>query len=171
MKATEFKKKIFDFSDQLYPMVYRLLGSRYQTEDAIQDIMMKLWIKRHKIKTHPNLKGLIILTARNHCIDRLRKNIKVVQVNEEFTKDEKTDNEHSNVEWNQLKCVINTILEKVPKQQKEVFLMKDIDGYAYKEIAFALDINVEHCRVLSSRVRQFIAKELETTYHYERGTY
>ena len=132
---------------------------------------MKLWLKRKKIQHHPNLKGLIVLTARNYCIDVLRKRIKVVHIKNDEIKDEQIDENNSNFEWDQLNSVINTILEKAPEQQREVFLMRDIDGYDFKEIAYALDIKVEHCRVLLSRVRKFIGNELETTYQYERGTY
>jgi RNA polymerase sigma-70 factor (ECF subfamily) len=170
MDTLDFKQRVFDFSEELYPMVYRMLGSRQSTEDAIQDIMMKLWIKRNKIKNHPNLKGFIILTARNHCIDLLRRKKKVVPILNEDIKDVHGDKD-STFEWQQLNNVINTILKKAPEQQREVFLMRDIDGYDFKEIAYALDIKIEHCRVLLSRIRRFIAKELETRYHYERGTY
>jgi RNA polymerase sigma-70 factor (ECF subfamily) len=170
MDTLDFKQRVFDFSEELYPMVYRMLGSRQSTEDAIQDIMMKLWIKRNKIKNHPNLKGFIILTARNHCIDLLRRKKKVVPILNEDIKDVHGDKD-STFEWQKLNNVINTILKKAPEQQREVFLMRDIDGYDFKEIAYALDITIEHCRVLLSRIRRFIAKELETRYHYERGTY
>jgi len=171
MDRLEFRQQVFDFSEHLYPMVYRLLGDQQSAEDAIQDIMMKLWLKRHKIKKHPNLKGLIVLTARNHCIDLLRRQKKVVRLETEIVKDTSGKQDNSKLEWKELTAVIDTILQKAPEQQREVFLMRDIDGYAFKEIAFTLNITVEHCRVLLSRIRKFIAHELETRYHYERGTY
>ena len=171
MNTSEFRQQVFNFSDQIYPMVYRLLGNRQSAEDAIQDIMMKLWLKRKTIKDHPNLKGLIVLTARHHCIDMLRRRKKVVHIQQDDIKDETADETNSHFEWQQLNGIINKILNKAPEQQREVFLMKDIDGYDYNEIAYALDLKVGHCRVLLSRVRQFIADELEKNYHYERGTY
>lgn len=171
MNTSEFKQKVFMFSEQLYPMVYRMLGNRQTAEDAIQDIMLKLWLKRKKIADHPNLKGLIVLTARNHCIDVLRRRMKVVSIPDEQIKDEKSHQQDSRLEWQHLNNAITSILKNVPEQQREVFLMRDIDGYAYKDIAFALNITIEHCRVLLSRVRQFIAEELEKNYQYERGTY
>ena len=67
--------------------------------------------------------------------------------------------------------IILKILEEIPEQQKEVFLMRDIDGYEFSEIAAALQIKVEHARVLLSRARKQIGLTLEKTYSYERGTY
>lgn len=171
MNKSEFRQKIFNFSDHIYPMAHRILGDRQSAEDAIQEIMMKLWLKRKSVQHHPNLKGLIVMTARNHCIDMLRKRMKVVHVRQEDIQDDTREVHVNNYEWQHLFSTINTILQKVPEQQREVFLMRDIDGYDYNEIAFALNIKPAHCRVLLSRVRKYIAKELETTYQYERGMY
>jgi len=46
--------------------------------------------------------------------------------------------------------------------------MRDIDGYKNIEIAFALDLKVEHIRVLLSRARKQVSKELKMNYGYER---
>lgn len=170
MNKTDFKNRVFDLSEHIYPMVFRMLGNHNGAEDAIQEIMMKLWLKRKKIEHHPNLKGLVILTARNHCIDVLRKKMKIIPIENHEFRDAKT-HEDSIFNWEQLNGIIHKILSKAPEQQRDVFLMRDIDGYDFKEIAFTLNITVEHSRVLLSRARKLIAKELETTYHYERGTY
>jgi RNA polymerase sigma-70 factor (ECF subfamily) len=73
MNKTEFKLKVFSLSERLFPMVSRMLRSNVNAEDAIQEIMMKLWVKRNQIARHPNITGLVFSTARNYCIDLLRK--------------------------------------------------------------------------------------------------
>jgi DNA-directed RNA polymerase specialized sigma24 family protein len=73
MNKTEFRLKVFSLSEHLFPMVCRMLGNNANAEDAIQEIMMKLWLKRKEIGKHPNITGLVFLTARNYCIDLMRK--------------------------------------------------------------------------------------------------
>lgn len=151
-------------------MVARMLGNTFSTEDAMQDIMMKLWEKRKKIQNHQNMKGLVFLTARNHCIDILRKKQKLVSDSSNYLKNV-TSNNKDDVEWNELNKIIHQILKDLPKQQKEVFLLRDIDGCEFSEIATMLEIKTTHVRVLLSRARKQIGETLEKNYQYERGTY
>lgn len=68
-------------SERLYPMVARMLGSHANAEDAIQEIMIKLWEHRGQIKNHPNLPAFIFLTARNYCLDLIkRKNLQKINM-------------------------------------------------------------------------------------------
>lgn len=170
MTKSEFKHTVFSLSERIYPLVARLLGKQ-NAEDAIQEIMLKLWEKRKQVAKHPNIKGLVFLTARNHCIDVLRKRPKMVDDSTPYFKVIKSSNKNDNLEWEELNSIIQKILKKMPQQQKEVFIMRDMDGYEFKEIAAALEIKIEHVRVLVSRARKFIGVSLEKTYDYERGKY
>ncbi len=170
MTKIDFKLKVFSLSERLFPMVARLLGG-CNAEDAIQEIMIKLWQKRKKLENHPNLKGFVFLTARNYCIDLLRKKAIILDDSTSALKILKSTNHAGNLEWKELNNIIFKILEQLPQQQKEVFLMRDVDGYEFKEIAASLEITVEYVRVLLSRARKQIGTSLEKTYNYERGNY
>lgn len=170
MNKKDFKIKVFALSERLFPMVARLLGGNSNAEDAIQEIMLKLWEKRKQIEKHPNIQGLVFLTARNYCIDVLRKRSFVLDDSTAYFKVEST-NVGMQIEWKELNNIIREILKKLPAQQVEVFMMRDIDGYEFSEIAAAIEIKIEHVRVLLSRARKQIGTELENNYSYERGAY
>lgn len=170
MTKQEFRHKVFSFSEKVYPMVARMLGHS-NAADAIQDIMVKLWEKRFKIEHHPNLKGLIFLTARNYCIDELRKKAKNVSDSQENLRLLKADKASNDIEWAELNTIINGIISSLPKPQREVFQMRDLDGFETDEIAELLGVKREHVRVLLSRARKHIRVELEKTYNYEKGVY
>lgn len=171
MTKTDFKLKVFSLSERLFPLVARMLGTNANAEDAIQDIMIKLWEQRKKLDNHPNVNGFVFLTARNYCIDVLRKKPKLMQDSTSHLRVLKSSNNDINIEWEELNIIILKILKEIPEQQKEVFLMRDIDGYEFTEIAAALQIKIEHTRVLLSRARKHIGLTLEKTYSYERGAY
>ncbi len=149
-------------------MVFRLLGNRTKVEDAIQEIMLKLWEKRKKIEHHPNLKGLVFLTARNHCIDILRKNNPEIEDSELYFNFLKSENGHEQLELKELNAIILKILERVPEQQREILIMRDLDGFEFEEIAGLTTLKVEHIRVLLSRARKQLRQELKKNYCYER---
>ncbi|WP_400079350.1 RNA polymerase sigma factor [Winogradskyella sp. R77965] len=168
MDKKEFKHTIFSLSERLFPMVSRMLGTRANAEDAIQDIMLKLWVKRKQIAEHPNIIGLVFSTARNHCIDILRK--KKLDIYDAAFQLEIVKSEHGReaLEWKELNTIIKQIVTHLPEQQREVILMRDLDGYEFVEIAAATQLKIEHVRVLLSRARKQVSIELEKTYSYER---
>lgn len=171
MTKLDFKLNVFSLSERIYPMVARMLGRNHNAEDAIQEIMLKLWEKRSLVAKHPNIKGFVFLTARNHCIDVLRKKTPLVEDATPYFNMIKSKKDNETIEWQELNTIIEQILKQLPEQQKEVFVMRDIDGYEFKEIAAALEIKIEHVRVLVSRARKYIGAALEKTYSYERGEY
>lgn len=170
MNKKEFKCRVFSLSERIYPMVARMLGQS-NAEDAIQDIMLKLWEKRNNIKKHPNIKGLVFLTTRNFCLDALRKKRIILDENIANLKVVHSKKEVSKIEWKELNFIIQNILKRLPEQQKEVFEMRDLDGFDTAEVAQILQIKKEHVRVLLSRARKQIGKALEKDYNYERGAY
>lgn len=168
MNKLEFKDKVFSLSERLYPMVYRLLGNQVKVEDAIQEIMLKLWVKRKQIENHPNINGLVFLTARNYCIDILRKNNPEVEDSSLYFNFLKSENGHEHLEWKELNQLILKIVEKLPQQQKEILIMRDLDGFEFNEISAITKLKVEHIRVLLSRARKKVRTDLKTIYSYER---
>jgi len=167
MNKEEFRRSVFSLSEQLFPMVVRILGNRANAEDAIQEIMMKLWLQRGKIAKHPNLKALVFMTARNYCIDVLRK--KKLQINDNTLLLDviRAEEGRNDLEWKELNRMVRKFLEGLPENQREVLIMRDLDGYEFDEIAGAMQLNVPHVRVLLSRARKQLSQHLEKMYSYE----
>jgi len=168
MNKKEFQRKVFSLSERLYPMVSRMLRNNANAEDAIQEIMIKLWVKRNQIKKHPNITGLVFLTARNYCIDILRK--KSIEIDDSYLHLEiiKSEYTQEQLEWKELNTIIKKILKSLPKQQREVLIMRDLEGYEFNEIAAVTELKIEHIRVLLSRARKQVSIKLEKLYSYER---
>ncbi len=146
-------------------MIMRFLGNPSDTKDAIQDIMVKLWDKRAQLSKHPNVSGFVFLTARNHCLDVLKKKkLNVVELTDYNSK--VIDVEHHNHRYIELKEMIERILASFPPLQKEILVLRDIDGLEYKEIAEIKGLTIEHVRVLVSRTRKRVQQELIKHHNY-----
>lgn len=148
-------------------MVARMLGNQGNAEDAVQEIMIKLWDRRKKITNHPNINGFVFLTARNYCLDLLKKKAPEFDSSELSLGKLVSEVNHNQIEWNELKTIIENLLEELPMQQREVMTMRDIDGLEFIEIAAATELKVAHVRVLLSRARKQIGIKLKSIYSYE----
>jgi RNA polymerase sigma-70 factor (ECF subfamily) len=129
--------------------------------------MMKLWLKRHKIQDHPNINAFVFLTAKNYCLDVLRKNNPKVVDSDLYMKTLQSENGHENLKAKELNEVILRIIRKLPESQSEVLILRDLDGLEFEEIASVTNLNIKHVRVLLSRARKHVRSELKSKYYYE----
>jgi len=169
MKTDEFIGKVVSLAPRIYPLVERLLGSDEKAKDAIQDTMLKLWKIRNKLVSHPNLQSFVFLTAKNHCLDILKRrkpffeDIGQLDIRDQNRIDmEYEDQEHYNF--------IKEIIYSLPKDYREVMVLRDIDGLKYEEISAITGKSAEHLRVILSRARKIVATKILEIYNYERGT-
>ena len=109
MKSKDFEDKVLSLSARIYPMVARMLGNNGSAEDAVQEIMIKLWDRRRGIGNHPNIQGYVFLTARNYCLDRLKKKNPDFESSDFQLKMLVSDISQNQVEWKEL----TTIIEKI----------------------------------------------------------
>ncbi|QTE21428.1 RNA polymerase sigma factor [Polaribacter cellanae] len=167
MKTKDFETKILSLSDKVYRMAYRMLQNNESAEDAVQEIMIKLWDRRNKIANHPNIPGFVFLTARNYCLDLLKKKKSNFNSSEYQLKILESDTNQHQIEWKELTENIKNILKELPEKQAEVMLMRDLDGFEFKEIAIITNQKIEHVRVLLSRARKQVGVELTKIYNYE----
>ncbi len=170
MNTKEFKHKVLSLSERIFPLVARMLGNQASAEDAVQEIMIKLWNKRKQIGQHPNITGFVFLTARNYCMDLLKKkkNIAVDYTLMVNVLDPGTSGLEQ-LEYKELNVLVEKIIKKLPEQQREIILMRDMDGLEFIEIATITQLKVEHIRVLLSRARKQVGVELKKIYCYEQG--
>ncbi|QTD36473.1 RNA polymerase sigma factor [Polaribacter batillariae] len=167
MKTKDFENKILSLSDQVYRMVYRMLQNHESSEDAVQEIMIKLWDKRKKIRNHPNIPGFVFLTARNYCFDLLKKKKPNFNSSEYQLKRVESDTNLHQIEWRELTENVKKILKELPPKQAEVMLLRDLDGFEFKEIAIITNQKIAHVRVLLSRARKQVGVQLTKIYNYE----
>ncbi len=167
MSTKDFEDKVLPLSDRVYGLVARMLGTPESAEDAVQEIMIKLWDHRKKLGDHPNIPGFVFLTARNYCLDLLKKRNPNVDSTDFLSKMTSEKTGHNPVEWEELITIIENLMKELPAQQCEVLQMRDLDGLEFIEIAAATKLNVEHVRVLLSRARKKVSLKLKNIYSYE----
>ncbi|NQU52334.1 MAG: RNA polymerase sigma factor [Bacteroidetes bacterium] len=169
MNTKEFKHKVLSLSERIYPMAVRMLGNDADAQDAIQEIMIRLWDRRKQIGNHPNLTGFVFLTARNYCVDQLKKKRPELVTSDSQLMKLESETGQEQFELKELTIIVEKILKKLPEQQREIMMMRDIDGFEFDEISIVTQLNIKHVRVLLSRARKQVRVELKKTYSYEQG--
>jgi len=159
MKQNEFIATVLPFKDKLYRLAKRILVSKDEAEDAVQEVYLKLWKGKQNIKKYKSPEAFAITMTKNYCLDRLKSkqatNLKIVHNNFQTH-----ENLEKSIEANDGVAIVFKIMETLPDQQKIILQLRDIEQFEFSEIAKMLDSNETAVRVALSRARKTVRDEL-----------
>ena len=160
MTPQEFKIRVFPLKNKLYRFSKRILDDQEEAKDIVQEVFIKLWIKRERLEEYRSIEALAMVTTRNLCLDRLKakkypsENLdKLRNEIEETGIEEKRD-------LSDMIQKIHHIIKTLPEIQRTVIHLRDIEGYDFDEISGILDMNQNAVRVNLSRARKKIREIL-----------
>ncbi len=168
MDKTEFIALVMPYKDKLYRLAKRILVSKDEAEDAVQEVYLKLWNGKQNIENYKNPEAFAITMTKNYCLDRLKSkqasNLKIVHSNYQTS-----ENIEKNIEANDGVEMVFKIMESLPEQQKIVLQLRDVEQFEFSEIAQMLDSNETAIRVALSRARKTVRDAMIKKYNYGIG--
>lgn len=165
MNKTEFIEIINPFKDRLFRLAKRILVSEAEAEDAVQEVLLKMWRIKDDIPNHRSPEAFAITMTKNYCLDRLKSkqasNLRIVHSN--FEDSNSTERQ---VEGREGVALVFKIMETLPPQQKIVLQLRDVEQLEFAEIAEILESNETAIRVALSRARKAVRDALIKQYNY-----
>lgn len=170
MKQHTFISKMNPVQDKMYRLARRLLVSKESAEDAVQEVMLKLWSRKSKLATYDNLEAFAMTVTKNYCLDQLKlkqnNNLRIVHSNYE---DGNQSAQHKLEVQDDLNWV-QKIIEALPEQQRLLIQLRDVEQYEYAEIAKMTEMQETAIRVALSRARKKIKEEMLKKHRYGIAT-
>ncbi|GAA0871932.1 sigma-70 family RNA polymerase sigma factor [Gangjinia marincola] len=152
--------------DKMYRFALRLLSSKEAAQDAVQEVMTKLWNKRERIKGYTNPQAFAMTMTKNYCLDQLKlkqnNTMRIVHSNYE----DQGRNPAAIAEVKDELDFVRKIMDQLPEQQQMVLQLRDIEQQEFKEIAEVLEMSETAIRVTLSRARKKIREELLKVHRY-----
>jgi RNA polymerase sigma-70 factor (ECF subfamily) len=161
MNAKEYNRLVELFSDGLYRFLLKSIREEAEAEDLVQDTFEKLWKHKDQIEME-KAKSWLYSTAYHAMIDRLRK-IKRLSFMEEISEDALEPEE---VSYNGTMELLEKGLKQLPENQRAVLLLRDYEGYSYKEISGITGLNEAQVKVYIHRARIFLKSFLTKMENY-----
>lgn len=171
MTPEEFRKDVLPEGRRLYALAFRYLNSREEAEDAVQEVMMKLWSERDKTRNYSSVAAWCTTVTRNCCIDilRRRKRLQIGNIDEAgviISADTDTGKSH---EVTEAARMVSAIVTRMKEPGRSAIIMRDIEGYSYEETAEATGMSIAAIRTVMSRARKQVREEMERIYSYGTG--
>ena len=134
------------FRDHYAPLVgyaMRITKDKDLAEDLVQQVFVNLWEKRESIEIHSSLKSYLMRAVHNHCLNHVKHEKVRASHRDEVMHDTSVSEAVDPVEQAELSLRVNELIDGLPEQCRNVFLLSRRDGRKYKEIAEELNISVK----------------------------
>ena len=135
MELKQFKIAVLPLRDKLLSYARKLTDDHSDAEDAVQEVMLKLWNLRPKLDEYHSIEALAMTMTHHTCMDILRGkhpdnlSLDSVQAASPVATPERLLEEKD--EFSLMRHIISTL----PPLQQTILRMKDVEEYETEEIA------------------------------------
>jgi RNA polymerase sigma factor (sigma-70 family) len=128
MTVKEYNRSVEEYSDSVFRFIRTNLRDEERANDIVQDSYEKLWKNVTDIE-YTVAKSWLFTTAYHTMIDIIRKENRMTSL-----EDTDTYEWISETQYTDLNEILHVALERLPENQKSLVLLRDYEGYSYKEI-------------------------------------
>ncbi|SHE74862.1 RNA polymerase sigma-70 factor, ECF subfamily [Arenibacter palladensis] len=150
------------YYQNLCAYVQSLCHDHSMAEDIVQNVFVKVWVKRKKINPDLSIKSYLYKSVYNEFINQYRKNKPVIYLEKKYFEaiDLVVDIEPEELE--SLIKLMNIEIENLPSKCKEIFLMNKKEGLTHTEISEYLNISVKTVEGHITRAFKILTEKLGT---------
>jgi RNA polymerase sigma-70 factor (ECF subfamily) len=163
IRELEFQVLSERHCDEVYRYAAGLLGNRADAEDATQEVLLRLWNHLPRLNLF-NIRAWLYRTTRNYCLDQIRRRghaasgrgtggVEVDGILEEWVDEGAVDPSLAADSSFQLEQA-RRVLQGLPETLRSVFVLYEVNGLRYREIAAALGMPINSVKVNLMRARE-----------------
>lgn len=150
------------YRDRYARYAAHMLGSIDAAEDAVQDAMVRAYTNLGQCREPDNFAGWFFLILRNRCFAERRRTRRQSDLEgvSEFAAPDRTE---SQLERSEVTRALQRALLRLTAEQREVFVLKHVEGLSYEEIAGRLSTSVAALKMRMHRAYDRLRELLEGT--------
>jgi RNA polymerase sigma-70 factor (ECF subfamily) len=154
MTVKEYNQCVDKFADGVYRFILKNIKNEDNARDIVQDAFTKMWEKAKDISFEKS-KSYLFTAAYHTMIDFIRKEKRKVSMDDQL--DLRPSYEAG---YSDLKEILDEAVMKLPEIQRSVLLLRDYEGYSYKEIGEITNLNEPQVKVYIYRARVYMKNYL-----------
>lgn len=168
MQHIDFRHDLLPLKDKLFRLALRILSSRDEAEDIVQDTLLKVWLRRESLSEVENIEAFCLTACRNLSLDRLEKketrNLSLET--QEIDAEDRAPTPHQQLEADERRERIKQIFDSLPERQRTALQLCDIEEKSYREVADIMQTTEANVKVIIHRARQAVRKQYEAIDNY-----
>ncbi len=150
MNVTEYNQAVDLYSDNVFRFILKNIRDEERARDIVQDSYEKLWRNAENVNSE-KVKSYLFTTAYHTMIDVLRK-----EKRQTYMEDYQIPEDVHDEQYSDLKEILDEAVKRLPEIQRTVILLRDYEGYSYKEIGDVTSLSEAQVKVYIYRARVFL---------------
>ncbi|MCF6283899.1 MAG: RNA polymerase sigma factor [Candidatus Hydrogenedentes bacterium] len=154
---SDYDRLIRPIKRQMTNAVWRIVRDPSETEDVIQEVLMRIVCDMGRIRRHRNPTALMLRMCSNAAIDNIRKRAGRQRLFERWRKAptwHPVAEKGNQVEHDELREAIVGAIAQLPKRESEAVMLVCVEGLSNQECAEAMGCSASTVRVLVARARK-----------------
>lgn len=156
---------LFDrYKQPLFGFLTRIMKNGTQAEDALLDVFMRLYERRHTYRTGSRFSTWLYTIAHNLAVDRM-KHFSQREVGVDWMEEAALrvvdDGLQDEVVRNECAAAVRRAISELPEDQRAVIVMREYRNMSYREIAAIVGLTEEAVRVRAHRARTTLRRVLQ----------
>ena len=134
-----------NYRNKIYSIAFELTESTTVSEEIVQDVFLKIWVKRDSLHEVEHFRAYLFTITRNYVFTALKRiarkeSIEVSAVQDAPLYDHDTEDRVLNNEYTR---ILQAAIDRLPEQQKQVYNLIKKEGLKREEAAAALHLSPE----------------------------
>ncbi len=153
-----FQALFIDYYPSLISFAIKYVDREEAAEDIVQDVFVKVWETREKLRGVDNLSAYLYQMVRFRCFNYLRAEKIRHDATRSFTEEMDITEMNEFIKEETFRIVMH-VIDELPPGSRNVF-SRAIQGYSAKEIADELGITVETVKKQKQNARRILKERL-----------
>lgn len=154
-----FQKVFDDHYDYIRNYLYFLSGDMDLSDDLVQDVFLKLWEERKKVKRESVL-SLLFTIARNLYFKVHRRKALDLKFVTNIFNDKKEESPEYLLELKEFDKKLQTAISDLPEKTRTAFLLNRLDDMSYAQIADSFGLSVKAIEKHISKAKKTLYEQL-----------
>lgn len=150
MNNHSYNTAVEQYADSLYRYALKQVRDAVIASDVVQDAFEVLWHRRKQVHKD-KARSYLFAVVHNRIIDHYRR-AQLKAENEPIDPNQY----YYTPEYTGATELIDYLLQQLPPDQRSVLVLRDYEGYSYREIATITNLTQEQVKVYIYRARKYL---------------
>jgi len=168
LPIVSYEQMFEHYKDKIFSFAMKILRSKTDTEEAVQETFLKLYVNFERLDPAGSVSSLVFTTAKNICIDMLRKRNTKLTLNHPLMKHEGWEDQASVSERPEDAVILKEAseqllraIEKLPKAYRLMVYQRYVLDLSMEEIVELNHVKMNTVKSRLKRGRDLLKKYLE----------